>query len=263
VGDLNIKDLFLLDYDKSRNYRLLLSDYAGNLYMRNTEGDILEGWHPLALNSEISDQVFHVRVRGNDRIVIGLSNGTVQVRNRRAEMHPGFPVDLEFNLESPLHFKTGSTFQASRFTTISSEGILVEFDLNGKEYSRRQIGDASSSASYNMVIDKARNDLVISRQDLNRLTILKKDDTPIFEKDYESENKLEVQYYYLGVDKRLYIVRDTVTGRLYLYNKTGTLVNEGTLFSDYPVSVVYRKKQSKCYIYTANNQSVEIKSFTF
>lgn len=263
LGDTDVKDLFLIDYDKSRNYRFLVSDNSGNLFMRNMNGEVLDGWNPLALNSEISDQVFHVRVRGKDRIVIGLTNGTVQVLNRRAEMQPGFPIDLEFNLGGPLHFKTGSTFESSRFTAVSSEGILVEFDLNGREYARRQVGEASSSANYKMIIDKSRNDLVIARQDINRLTIMKQDGTPILEKDFDTDNNLDVQYYYFGVDKRLYIVRDTVTGRIYLYNKTGTLVNEGTLFSDYPVSVVYRKKQSKCYIYTANNQSVEIKSFTF
>ena len=263
VGETMVKDLFLLDYDRSRNYRFLTSDFSGNLFMRNKEGELLEGWDPLAVNSEISDQVFHVRVRGNDRIVIGLKNGTIELRNRRGEIQPGFPLDLEFNLESPLHFKTGSTFESSRFTTVSSEGILVEFDLNGREYSRRQVGEPSSSANYALAIDKARNDLVIVRQDINRLALLQPDGQSILEKDYDSDHALDVQYYYLGVDKRLYIVRDTVTGRLYLYNKAGTLVNENPLFSDYPVSVVYRNKESKCYIYTANNQSVEIKSFSF
>lgn len=262
-NESSIQDLFLLDYDKSRNYRFLYSDNSGNLFMRNREGELLEGWNPLAINSEISDKVFHVRVRSKDRIVIGLNNGTIQVRNRRGEIQEGFPIDLGFNLDNELHFKTGSTFESSRFTAISSEGLLVEFDLNGKEYSRRQVAEPSSSARFSMAIDKARNDLVVVKQDINRLTILKKSGERIFEKDYANDNELEVQYYYLGVDKRLYIVRDKQTGRLYLYNKAGTLVNETALFSDYPVSVIYRQKQSKCYIYTANNQSVEIKSFTF
>jgi hypothetical protein len=263
ISGISIKDLYLLDYDKSRNYRFLVSDFTGNLYMLNQEGEPLAGWDPLAVNSEISDQVYHVRVRGNDRIVIGLKNGMVELRNRRGEIQDGFPFDLEFNLDNPLHFKTGSTFANSRFTAISSEGIVVEFDLNGREYAREQVDEPSSSARFSMAIDKARNDLVFYKQDLNRLTLINKEGQQIFEKDYDTDNALDLQYYYLGVDKRLYIVRDKVNGRLFLYNKTGNLVNENPLFSDYPISVVYRKKEAKCYIYTANNQSVEIKSFTF
>ena len=263
MDDFQIKQLFLLDYSKNRNYRFLIADYSGNIRMFDTKGQQLEGWDPLALRSELSDQIFHVRVRGKDRIVIGLANGTIEVRNRRGELENGFPIDLQYNLENPIHFRTGSTFSESRFTTLSNEGILVEFDLSGKEYARKQVDEPSQTASFSLVIDKSRNDLVLAKQDINRLTVLKKDGQQIFERDYDSASKKEVQYYYFGVDKRLYIVRDSDTGRIYLYNKSGELINAGTIFSDYPVSVVYRKKQAKCYIYAANNQSVEIKSFTF
>ena len=85
----------------------------------------------------------------------------------------------------------------------------------------------------------------------------------IFEKDYSSNGLKEVQYYSLGVDKQLYIVRDVDTRKIYLYNKSGTLINSDILLSDYAVSVVYRKSLSMCYIYTANAQSVEVNYFSF
>jgi hypothetical protein len=259
----SIKDLFVIDYDYSRNYRILVSDNSGNLRMFNTEGELLKGWDPLVYNSKISDQVFHVRVRGKDRIIVGLSNGTIDVRNRRGEEQSGFPLDLEFNLVNPLHFNVGSTFADSRFTALSDEGLLVEFDLDGKEYARTQLYQPSGTARFALAIDKARNDIIIARQDLNRLSILEKDGTTLFEKDFLDNHPKDIQYYNLGVDKRLYIVRDTVTGKIYLYNKSGTLINTGNVFSDYPLSVVYRNKESKCYIYTAINQTVEVKSFSF
>ena len=259
----SIKELFVIDYDYSRNYRILVSDNSGNLRMFNTDGESLKGWDPLVYNSEISDQVFHVRVRGKDRIIVGLTNGTIDVRNRRGEQQPGFPLDLEFNLKNPLHFNVGSTFAASRFTALSDEGLLVEFDLEGKEYARTQLHQPTGTAKFALVIDKARNDLIIARQDLNRLSILEKDGKLLFEKDFLDNNPKEVQYYNLGVDKRLYIIRDTQTSKVYLYNKAGTLINAGNVFSDYPLSVVYRNKESKCYIYTAINQTVEVKSFSF
>jgi hypothetical protein len=73
----------------------------------------------------------------------------------------------------------------------------------------------------------------------------------------------EVQYYSLGADKQLYIVRDVDTRKIYLYNKSGTLINSDNLLSDYPVSIVYRKSQSMCYIYTSIEQSVEVNYFSF
>lgn len=262
-SDFRIKDIFLIDYDHSRNYRFLVSDYSGNLRMFNTDGEQLEGWNPMAFNTELSTQVYHVRVRGKDRIVVGLTNGIIHLRNRRGEEQGGFPFDLAFNLQNPLHFKVGSTFKASRFTTLSSDGMIVQFDLEGNEYARTQLHQPSESSAFSLIIDKVKNDWIIARQDLNRLAVLNKEGNVKFEKDYESASIKEVQYYQFGVDKRLYVVRDSNSGRVYLYNTQGDIVNAGVIYSDYPLSVVYRKKQAKCYIYTARGQTVEVKSFSF
>ena len=258
-----IKQLFLIDYDHSKNYRLLIADNSGNLQMFNQQLKPLDGWNPLSFNSTISDEVFHLRVRGKDRIVVAQQNGNIDLRNRRGEPQPGFPIDLEFNIVNPLHFAVGSTFESARFVTISREGMLVNFDLNGKFYARRQLDQTTNSSVFKLVNDALQNDFVIARQDLNRLAILNKEGKVIFEKDYQTNSQKEVQYYSLGVDKQLYIIRDVETRKIYLYNKSGTLINSDNLFSDYAVSIVYRKSQSKCYIYTSIAQSVEINYFSF
>ena len=262
-NEFQVKHLFLIDYDHSRNYRLLIADNSGNLRMFNQQLKPLAGWSPLSFNSTLSNQVFHLRVRGKDRIVVAQQNGIIDLRNRRGEAQPGFPIDLEFNIVNPLHFSVGSTFESARFVTISREGMLVNFDLNGKFYARSQLDQQTNSSTFTLINDAVQNDFVIARQDLNRLAVLTKNGKVIFEKDYPTNSEKEVQYYSLGVDKQLYIVRDVETGKLYLYNKRGTLINSDNLFSDYPVSIVYRKSKSMCYIYTSTGQSVEVNYFSF
>jgi hypothetical protein len=258
-----VKQLFLIDYDHSKSYRLLIADNSGNLRMFNQQLAPLDGWSPLSFNSTISDQVFHIRVRGKDRIVVAQQNGNIDLRNRRGEAQAGFPIDLEFNIVNPLHFVVGSTFESARFVTISREGMLVNFDLNGKLYARSQLDQTTNSSVFKLINDAVQNDFVIARQDLNRLAILTKEGKVIFEKDYQTNSQKDVQYYSLGVEKQLYIVRDVETRKIYLYNKGGTLINSDNLFSDYPVSIVYRKSQSNCYIYTSIAQSVEVNYFSF
>jgi hypothetical protein len=116
---------------------------------------------------------------------------------------------------------------------------------------------------FSLIIDPVQNDYIITRQDITRLSVMKRDGSVIFEKDYQSGAKKEVQYYSFGIDKQLYIVRDLTSGTSYLYNKNGTLINADNVYSDFAVSVVYRKSQSKCYIYTAVNQTIEVKTFAF
>ncbi|MEN8247521.1 MAG: hypothetical protein ABFS32_01210 [Bacteroidota bacterium] len=263
VSGGKIKHLTLIDYDHSKNYRFLITDHTGNLKMFDQKMNNLEGWDPLALKSKISDQVYHVRVRGKDRIVVGLENGIIDLKNRRSEEQKGFPFDLAYNLTSPLHFEVGSTFESARFTTVSSDGMIAEFDLNGKMYARNQLYQPSGTVEFTMVLDPAQNEYIIARQDYNRLALITSKGDVIFEKDYQSGNLLDVQYYSLGVDKQLYIVRDTIEGALYLYNKDGSLINVDELYSDYPVSVIYRQSQAKCYIYSAFDQSLEVRSFEY
>jgi hypothetical protein len=141
--------------------------------------------------------------------------------------------------------------------------MIIQFDLNGRVYSKVQLYEATGSSQFSLVIDPAQNDFVIARQDLNRFTILDKDGNEIFAKDYLTNGKKDVQYYSLGVDKQLFIVRDLASGKVYLYNKDGILINSDDVYSNYPVSVVYKKTNSKCYIYTAEEQSVEVKHFPF
>lgn len=262
-NDFQVKQLYLIDYDHSKNYRLLITDNSGNLRMFNQQVEPLEGWSPLSFNSTISDQVFHVRVRGKDRIVVAQQNGNVDLRNRRGEVQPPFSVDLEFNIVNPIHFTVGSTFESARFVTISREGMMVTFDLNGKLYGRNQLDQPSNSSTFTLIKDAVNNDFVIARQDLNRLALLSRKGEVIFEKDYQTNGQKDVQYYSLGADKQLYIVRDVDARKIYLYNKSGTLINSDNLLSDYPVSIVYRKSQSMCYIYTSIAHSVEVNYFSF
>jgi hypothetical protein len=261
--DFAVKQLYLIDYDHSRNYRFLLTDNSGNLRMFNQKLDALPGWDPLSINSTISDQVFHVRVRGKDRIMVAQQNGIITLLNRRGQVQKGFPLDLGFNIVNPIHFSVGSTFALARFTTISGDGMLIDFDLNGKVHERKQLDQSTNSSRFTMVIDAVKNDFVFARQDLNRLAILSSDGEVIFEKDYQANGLKDVQYYALSVDSQLYIIRDQESGKVFLYNKSGTLVNSENLVSDYPASVIYRKSQSKCYIYTAKNQTVEVNYFSF
>jgi len=223
----------------------------------------LEGWSPLAFNSALSSEVFHVRVRGKDRILVGMKNGNIDLRNRRGEEQLGFPLDLQFDIDNPIHFTVGSTFSTSRFTTVSKEGKLISFDLHGKIYANTQLYQASGNSVFTLAEDPVQKDYIIARQDLNRLSILTKEGQEIFAKDYQTTTTKNIQYYSFGIDKQLYIIRDLATGKLYLYNKDGFLINSDDIYSDYDVSVIYKKTKSLCYIYTGKSQSVEVKYFPF
>ena len=259
--EFGIRDLYLIDYDRSKRYRFLLGNDRGDLLMLNKAGKQLDGWNPKSLNSNLTEDVRHVRVRGNDRIIIPQENGSILVTNRRGETVEGFPFDAGFNLYNPIFFTPGSSFGNSTFILLSEDGLVSGFDLNGNPLAKNQLSKPNSSASFKLVIERTGRDYVFARKDVNRLALLNKQGALMFEKDYGNTESKEIQYYNFGPDRELYIVIDRFSNTLYLYNRAGDLINSPETQADFPVSVVYRRSTGKCYIYFAHDHSMMIKSF--
>jgi len=259
----SIKSLHVIDYDRSRNYRFLLTDYHGNVYLTDKTGKSLDGWSPLSLSSTLSNDLFHVRVRGKDRIIIPEQNGMVNVLNRRAEQQDGFPLDLDHNFTSDLFFKSGPDFSRVRFVSVSRSGLKEKFDLNGKMYAKDQFYQPSGTTTFDLLPRYDGQDYVIVRRDLNRLGVLDDQGNELFEKDYMGGGFRDVQYYSFGPEKDMFVVRSTTSGEVQLYEADGTLINADPLTSDFPLSVIYHEALQKVSIYLAHSHTFEIKSFTF
>lgn len=259
--DYQINQLYLIDYDRSKRYRILVSDYFGNLRMYDQEGTMLEGWDPNAFNTTLADDIFHIRVRGKDRIVVPLSNGKVYLTNRRGEPTQGFPLDLSMSIATKLFFEPGDSFDDSQFITVSKDGLVVRFTMTGKMLSRNQLFKESAQSSFELVSESQGKDFVFVRNDLGRLAILTKDGEVMFEKDYLATTDRTVQYYNFGADRKLFVVKNNST--VYLYNQHGKLLNAKPLTSDFAVSIVYFSNDNVCQIYLAHSNTIEIKQINF
>lgn len=259
--DYRINNVYLIDYDRSKKYRILISDYFGNLRMYDQEGNNLDGWNPNAFNTALADDIFHVRVRGKDRIVVPLSKGVVNVTNRRGEPTDGFPLDLGIGISTELFFEPGDSFDDSRFTTVSEDGLVVHFNLQGKLLSRNQLYKDSEQSKFELVTESQGKDYVFVRNDLGRLAILTQTGDVLFEKDYTLTTDRTVQYYNFGADRQLYVVKNDST--VYLYDQYGKLINTKPLTSDFPVSIVYFSNENVCQIYLAHSNTIEIKRINF
>ena len=259
--DYKINQAFIIDYDRSKNYRFLISDYFGNLRMYDKEGKILDGWNPNAFNSTLTDNIFHIRVRGIDRILVPLVKGVVHLTNRRGEDVKGFPLDLEINISNEFFFSPGESFDDSKFTTVSKDGLVVRFTMNGEMLSRNQLFKESSQSNFQLVAAKQGGDYVFIRNDINRLAVLSSQGDVLFEKDYMASIDRKVQYYNFGADRKLFVVKNDTS--IYLYNQFGKLLNNIPLISDFPISVVYLSNDNLCQIYLSHNNTIEIKQINF
>jgi hypothetical protein len=252
-----INQVYLVDYDRSKNYRILISDHFGNLRMYNKEGEILEGWNPNEFNASFSDNIFHIRVRGNDRILIPLSKGVVHLTNRRGEEVNGFPLDLGMPLTTKFFVRPGERFDDTEFITVSKDGLVARFSMEGKMHSRHQLVKESSQSTFELLRENQGKDYVFIRNDLNRLSVLSSEGGVLFEKDFSTSEDRSVQYYNFGSDRQLFVVRNNTS--VYLYNQRGKLLTNIPLTSEFKVSVVYYGNENVCHLYLSRDNTIEIK----
>ena len=256
-----LRNVRAIDYDNSKNYRLIASDEAGQIFMFDKKGKLLDGWNPLVLQDQLLFAPQHIRVRGKDCIIAVQENGRVHITNRRGVPYPGFPMDLKGPTQGPLFIEEGTDFEKTRFTAITTQGLIVKFNLTGNIIERQQLVKPSRDTNYQLCIDPLQRHYVIKRQNANRLGILNRKGEPILEKDYLSSSSLVVQYYLLGNDHTIYAVTDPVQQFTYFYNQDGVLVNASPVESSDEVALMYFETQKQHNVYTVYNNQYALLSF--
>lgn len=256
-----IKYASVVDYDKSKRYRFLLADERGNLYLYNKQGVSLEGWGPRELTGKPASKPFHIRVRGRDCIVTVQQDGIVNVMNRRGEMMPGFPLNLDARINTMPLVNIGSDFDKTIFTLVSKEGRLIKFNLKGIVISTEQLYKPTKETTFKLVPDALGKTYIIARQDMARLVLLTPEHNEILAKDYLSSDHLYVQYYDLGSDHKIYAITDKTQDFTYLYDRNGKLISSQPFTSEQEIALMYFNSTGKYQIYVVAGDTFKILTF--
>ena len=259
-GD-NIQYASVVDYDKSLRYRFLVATERGDLFLYNKEGVTLEGWTPRKITGKLGVKPFHLRVRGRDCIVAIQQDGVVSVLNRRGEMMKGFPLQINSKMETQPFIQYGSDFSKTIVSTLSNDGKLIQFNLEGKVMRTDQLYQPSRETVFQLVPDALGKDYLISRQDMGRVTLLDADRKEVLSKDYLSSGKLIIQYYNFSLDNKIYVITDEQQGFTYIYDQAGELVNAQPLDSEHEIATLFFENTKKYHVYSVSGNSFKISEF--
>ncbi|MEJ8804163.1 hypothetical protein [Pontibacter sp. H249] len=263
IGDtLNIQHLAVFDYEKNQNYRLLVDDYLGNLYMYDIRGNAIEGWQPRRMDYRLATEPQHLRVGGRDVILVLLENGYVYALNQRGETYPGFPMNLKSPITSGAFVKAGADLRKTEVTIVTKYGNVTTFNLQGKLLNREQLERPSKSAFFDLVPEgNNAKSFVIVRQEQGRVGIFDQDLNLQFEKRYVTSAPKIVQYFHFGGDNRVYAVTETGPQKTYLYTSRGKLVGNSTLDNNKPVIIYHNEASNDYTLYKAFRRELQKISF--
>lgn len=123
--------LSVFDYDRKRDYRVLVPMSDGGLLNLGVEGKPVQGWSPEKLSSSALAPVALVRVKGKDFLVLPLVDGSVAVLDRRGAVRYGSKLKME-HIATYLGSRDAMDIGDRRMLWTDSAGAVLSGTLDGK-----------------------------------------------------------------------------------------------------------------------------------
>ncbi|GAB4239702.1 MAG: hypothetical protein Tsb0034_15870 [Ekhidna sp.] len=262
-GNVSLAHFNLIDYDKSRNYRMAITDTEGNVYLTDKDLKQLDGWSPRKFMRPAHQALTHARLGRRDIMINTQEDGVIYVTNRRGENMRGFPFKTNHTLDKNYFLRSSNALSNSSLTVLSKAGELTEINLEGDVVKRDQLLKTTVNASFSLLPDRGQKSFLIVRKEGNSYEILDDTGNLLFKKDYLSNEPILIQYYHFGAGKDLVAFTDTANKSLYIYDKSGNLVTGNPLRSENEVSIIYSSAKREFQVFTTHGANLELYTFSF
>jgi hypothetical protein len=247
----NIEFLSLLDYDKSKNYRIAAADNNGNVFLLSKSGQILQGWNPKKLAGQLATPLAHIRTGSKDALLGLNKQGIINLLKRSGEMYADFPLSVGSNVVANYFVQQNADFNLTTINILTIQGELIKLTLEGKVVGRENIERLNTYSIFKLLPDEiAANDYIFSRQDDKILAIYGKKITLLFQKEFEEKSEKLVQYFNFGVNTEIVAITDKESQKTYLYYLNGDAVCEA-LDSEQEITIFFNEIKNEFLIYTS------------
>lgn len=245
----------IIDYDRDKNYRILITDESGNIYLKDTQYRPLPGWNPKALQAPFAMTPLHLRV-DKDYFIALQERGTLHVLNRRGQSCPGFPINVGEPVHNPLVIQQAKQAANTRLVVLTDTGKLNTYNLKGVLQSSVQLAKTQPTGKFTLVPNQDnKQHYVIFQQTVDKLMVLDERGQVLFEIPGEVDQTLVGQYYNYGSCK-FYVVTDPEKGKTYLYNEFGKLIHAPFNNEGYPIQLFWAASSHQLTVYTTLGNQV-------
>lgn len=251
----------VVDYDNTKNYRFVINDPEGNVFLTDKNVKPLDGWKPRYFDKPLVQSPIHKRVNGKDVFVIVEKTGKIWLMSRRGDPLPGFPIDTEADIASPLFIQNANDMDDATISVITENGEIIEVNFKGELVRREQLYKPVANTAFEIIKNVSGNTYLILRKTENNYELLDKNGLRLFSKDYISKSPNSVQYYQLGGGNEFIAFVDSGGAYLYLYDRNGLLITGRPLTASKPISVI--EYENEYQIYKAVDKTLELISISY
>jgi len=246
----------VVDYDGSKNYRFMMTDAKGNIFLMNKEGKVLNGWKPQKTGAALQTPPRHVRFAGTDAFVV-IKDQEVDLIQRRGISYPGFPVKFDEKLVQNYFAEASGTFKDSKITLLTEEGEMIVLDFSGQIVDRNQITKIGAETQFELVPDILGQTYLVVRSVPGRWEVLNPDGELLFEKNYLGGKSQILQYYRFSAEYAIMVVTNPEAGFTNIFNLEGQLKVRNAIKSNRRVAVVFSSTNRTYQFYLVHGNEVK------
>ena len=212
----------LFDYDKNLDYRMVIPCKNKNVYMYNIEGSLINGWEFKQTETYVTKPIQHFRINSNDYLVFA-DQFRVYILNRRGNDRINIKTQFPKSANNIFYSESGNNITTG-FVTTDTSGLVKKIHLDGT-VETKQIGNYSPNHFFDFQdinADGFKDYIFINK---NKLEVLKKDGSEIFNYKFDKNIESSPVYYYFSYDDRKIGIVSRTTNQIYLFNSDGSIYN--------------------------------------
>lgn len=230
-------EISVVDYEKNKNYRMLVACNDGLVYNFEINGKPVKGWEFQKLKTPMKQPLKYFVLDGKDYLVGIDEGGNIYITDRSGQSRIQVKGKILLSKNNSFFIEPGKSINKTRIVSTDSSGTIIRLYLNGNTenikiddfsdqhfFSYKDINN-DKSPEY-IFVDK--NKLKVYSQDKLRYSIL----------DYQFEAGISHQpLFFEFPDNSIRIgITDKETGKIYLFNESGNQeenfpLSGNTLFS--------------------------------
>jgi hypothetical protein len=245
----------LVDYDKSKNYRLLISLMNNDVYLFDKEGNKLTNWDPKKFEGEIATPPSHMKIGGKDFFIVFLIDGTVHVFNRKGDRIDSFQLKDKKPFSGDYYLESGMSSSTTYLYYISNEGTVTKQNLKGEILTSENLLRGKNS-KFILRRTATGDKFYFYRVDVDKIAVFNKEGSIVFEKQNSGSTNLQFQCIGRGNNKMVFSFFDIEQRLVQVFDESGNSLIQTPIESDVSPLFGLGKSRNEFGIYAFPRNSV-------
>jgi hypothetical protein len=245
--------LSVFDYNKKKDYRLLLAQSDKRIYNYNLKGQKIKGWNNFKMPDIVVKPVQHLIAGNKDYIIVTDINNNVKIVNRRGTTRINIKGKLNKAGNSGFYVnKTNgkgifiTTDKKGRLVYISSGGLLRYTDFGNFSPNHYFLyDDFDGNRSYDFIYVDGKN-----------LTVFDRFKKVLFSYRFQSDIQIKPAFFNLGRNKKVLGIVSDAERTIYLFDKKGNIIINKGLLGEIPFTVTSLKNDKEINLITGSGNTL-------